>query len=106
MLAAANNRTVYINSDSQQQAQLVGKSIQAGRSIIHTIDAVLIPQALIDDYKLSTKGMPGFVPGEVGMAPSSAPTKPSVVVPTPRSGAPSAAAAGLMMALPMLVAML
>lgn len=106
MLAAANNRTVYINSDSQQQAQLVGKSIQAGRSIIHTIDAVLIPQALIDDYKLSTKGMPGFVPGEVGMAPSSAPTKPSVVVPTPRSGAPSAAAAGLMMALPMLAAML
>jgi hypothetical protein len=74
-------------------------------SIIHTIDAVLIPQALIDDYKLSTKGMPGFVPGAAGVAPSSAP-QPSVVVPTPRSSACSTAAAGLLMALPVLTAML
>jgi hypothetical protein len=110
LLATDRNRTIFINSDSQQQAQVVGGSIQAGSSIIHTIDAVLIPQALLDDYKLATKGMPGYVPGAVGVAPSSTAgvtPQSSVVVPAPgRSSAHSAVAAYMAIALPVLVAVL
>jgi hypothetical protein len=96
---------VYINSDSQQQAQLLGRTIQAGRSIVHTIDAVLVPQALIDEYKLATRGLPGYVPGALGVAPSRAPQA-SVVAAAPRSSAHTTAAAGMLTALPLLAAML
>jgi hypothetical protein len=73
--------------------------------MIHTIDAVLVPQALIDEYKLATRGLPGYVPGALGVAPSSAPQA-SVVAAAPRSSAHSTAAARVLVALPLLAAML
>lgn len=100
-------KAFFINSDSNQQAKIVDGNIQGGKSMIHIIDAVLVPESLIKNYNLSTEGLPGVVPGKALSATPATESK-SVEAPAAAPAAKSSAvkAVAALLAVPALLAAL
>eukprot|EP00879_Flechtneria_rotunda_P026622 GHRR01028398.1.p1 GENE.GHRR01028398.1~~GHRR01028398.1.p1 ORF type:complete len:296 (+),score=112.78 GHRR01028398.1:467-1354(+) len=53
----------YINSNSGQAIRVVQPNIQGGKSVLHVIDGVLVPQALLTQFNISAEGLPRYDPG-------------------------------------------
>jgi hypothetical protein len=102
-LLQLSNETFFISTDSNQKVGIQSGNIQGGRSILHVIDGVLVPRALLEQYNISTAGLPGF---SADLANSTLANSTAAVLPaTPAKSAAGATAAALL-SIPALLALL